>query len=248
MTTMRVVGECFFWYRLTRVFPDKFHRAVKRLCVSESALKITVSALTLKVGQPKGIYDLSGIKPVPVIFKGSLVVDLDHGRSQNFWLGGSCVRCCANVPRHEAPAIGAPKLTEFFSHKWLVWCVEPFQGRNYRGVLDVKTCCMPKISVFCTPPCKNWGGRTTYATYVTSSPFYLLGEDLSILALYFRCAFIFITYSFSPQFTFTEQHESGIIHPVLAWIISVGAQLSLGARHFARKWKCMYEKINRMCC
>ena len=33
MTTMRVVGECFFWYRLTRVFPDKFHRAIKRLCV-----------------------------------------------------------------------------------------------------------------------------------------------------------------------------------------------------------------------
>ena len=33
MTTMRVVGECFFWYRLTRVFPDKFHRAVKQLCV-----------------------------------------------------------------------------------------------------------------------------------------------------------------------------------------------------------------------
>jgi len=32
MTTMRVVGECFFWYRLTQVFPDKFHRAVKRLC------------------------------------------------------------------------------------------------------------------------------------------------------------------------------------------------------------------------
>jgi len=34
MTTMSVVGECFFWYRLTRVVPDKFHRAVKRLCVS----------------------------------------------------------------------------------------------------------------------------------------------------------------------------------------------------------------------
>jgi len=30
---MSVVGECFFWYRLTRVVPDKFHRAVKRLCV-----------------------------------------------------------------------------------------------------------------------------------------------------------------------------------------------------------------------
>jgi len=27
------VGECFFWYRLTRVVPDKFHRAVKWLCV-----------------------------------------------------------------------------------------------------------------------------------------------------------------------------------------------------------------------
>jgi len=26
-------GECFFWYRLTRVVPDKFHRAVKRLCM-----------------------------------------------------------------------------------------------------------------------------------------------------------------------------------------------------------------------
>jgi len=33
MTTMSVVGECFFWYRLIRVVPDKFHRAVKRLCV-----------------------------------------------------------------------------------------------------------------------------------------------------------------------------------------------------------------------
>jgi len=26
-------GWMFFWYRLTWVFPDKFHRAVKRLCV-----------------------------------------------------------------------------------------------------------------------------------------------------------------------------------------------------------------------
>ena len=33
MTTVSVVGECFFWYRLTRVVPDKIHRAVKRLCV-----------------------------------------------------------------------------------------------------------------------------------------------------------------------------------------------------------------------
>jgi len=27
------VGECFFWYWLTRVVPDKIHRAVKRFCV-----------------------------------------------------------------------------------------------------------------------------------------------------------------------------------------------------------------------
>jgi len=44
MTTMRVVGECFFWYRLTRVFPDKFHRAVKRLCVVLSR-KLSVEVL-----------------------------------------------------------------------------------------------------------------------------------------------------------------------------------------------------------
>jgi len=30
------VGECFFWYQLTRVVPDKFHRAVKRLCLCVS--------------------------------------------------------------------------------------------------------------------------------------------------------------------------------------------------------------------
>jgi len=27
------VGECFFWYRLTHVVPDKIHRALKWLCV-----------------------------------------------------------------------------------------------------------------------------------------------------------------------------------------------------------------------
>jgi len=31
--TNRNLGECFFWYRLTRVVPDTFHRAVKQLCV-----------------------------------------------------------------------------------------------------------------------------------------------------------------------------------------------------------------------
>ena len=27
------MGECFFWYRLIRVVPDKIHRAIKQLCV-----------------------------------------------------------------------------------------------------------------------------------------------------------------------------------------------------------------------
>jgi len=46
MTTMSVVGECFFRYLLTRVVPDKFHGAVKRLrvCVNVSnSTTITVN-------------------------------------------------------------------------------------------------------------------------------------------------------------------------------------------------------------
>jgi len=30
------VGECFFWYQLTWVVPDKIHRVVKWLCVCVS--------------------------------------------------------------------------------------------------------------------------------------------------------------------------------------------------------------------
>jgi len=41
---MSVVRECFFWYRLTRVVPDKFHRAVKRLCVCVCVLKDVVTS------------------------------------------------------------------------------------------------------------------------------------------------------------------------------------------------------------
>jgi len=37
------VGECFFWYRLTRVLPDKFHSAVKRLCVCARAVLTDLS-------------------------------------------------------------------------------------------------------------------------------------------------------------------------------------------------------------
>jgi len=50
MTTMSVVGECFFWYRLTRVVPDKFHRAVKRLCVLCVCLFLNDSPLNFDSG------------------------------------------------------------------------------------------------------------------------------------------------------------------------------------------------------
>jgi len=33
MTTMRVVGECFFWYRLTRVFPGQIPQSRKTVVV-----------------------------------------------------------------------------------------------------------------------------------------------------------------------------------------------------------------------
>jgi len=68
------VGECFFWYRLTQVVLDKFHRAVKRLCVcvcvcvaamhllenpvfanAEHIFVVAFSALTLLLGGRKGI-------------------------------------------------------------------------------------------------------------------------------------------------------------------------------------------------
>jgi len=59
MTTMRVVGECFFWYRLTRVFPDKFHRAVKRMCVCVCGfypgLPVWASIRKVKPGKVKPI-------------------------------------------------------------------------------------------------------------------------------------------------------------------------------------------------
>jgi len=56
MTTMRVVGECFFWYRLTRVFPDKFHRAVKRLCVCVLEIDEPFSQLLLGFENPTQVF------------------------------------------------------------------------------------------------------------------------------------------------------------------------------------------------
>jgi len=42
------VGECFFWYWLTQVVLDKFHRAVKRLCVCCCRLHHSVNECTYR--------------------------------------------------------------------------------------------------------------------------------------------------------------------------------------------------------
>jgi len=47
---MSVVGECFFWYRLTRVVPDNVHRAVKWLCVCVCSVDIVTVGSRSKWG------------------------------------------------------------------------------------------------------------------------------------------------------------------------------------------------------
>jgi len=39
------VGECFFWYWLIRVIPDKIQSAVKRLCVYVLANDLVIVTL-----------------------------------------------------------------------------------------------------------------------------------------------------------------------------------------------------------
>ena len=50
------MGECFFWYRLTRVFPDKFHRAVKRLCCVCVPVQITCLTVFLHNLSPSPLW------------------------------------------------------------------------------------------------------------------------------------------------------------------------------------------------
>jgi len=57
------VGECFFWYQLTRVFPDKIHRAVKRVCVCVCVLFSFLTDQTLIVPSQSGSLKL-GIKDI----------------------------------------------------------------------------------------------------------------------------------------------------------------------------------------
>jgi len=94
MTTMRVVGECFLWYRLTRVFPDKFHRAVKRLCVCVCVCHL---AWTLTCPWTHGCpywwnmdqwLWISSIHPVEWLFTGDgLVLEMDGSAklSSGWW-------------------------------------------------------------------------------------------------------------------------------------------------------------------
>jgi len=54
MTTIGVqVGECFFWFWLTQVVPDKIHRAIKWLCVR--VCDILQSAILQKLRKLLGI-------------------------------------------------------------------------------------------------------------------------------------------------------------------------------------------------
>ena len=41
------MGECFFWYQLTRVVPDKIQRAVKWLCVCVILLTLQILPFSL---------------------------------------------------------------------------------------------------------------------------------------------------------------------------------------------------------
>jgi len=44
------VVECFLWYQLTRVVPDKIHKAIKRLCVCVTLDVTGENAITYKKG------------------------------------------------------------------------------------------------------------------------------------------------------------------------------------------------------
>ena len=49
-------GECFFWYQLTQVVPDKVQRAVKWLCVCVRSL---IHSQSIKLGD--GVLDYTRI-------------------------------------------------------------------------------------------------------------------------------------------------------------------------------------------
>jgi len=79
---MTTIDECFFWYQLIWVVPDKIHRAVKRLCVCVDDFSMiwvnafgfllcvdTVELMTVKASIP--------YKPVPLIPRGSITEQME---------------------------------------------------------------------------------------------------------------------------------------------------------------------------
>jgi len=51
------VGECFFWYRFTRVIPDKIQRAIKQLCVCVLTMLWNCSVLVYYVNSVQMIWN-----------------------------------------------------------------------------------------------------------------------------------------------------------------------------------------------
>jgi len=75
------VSECFFWYRLTRVVPDKFHRAVKQLCVCNvmSSLFVESQILPLSHLSPISSHAIHMALDLVSTLKQSLVQGLEWG-------------------------------------------------------------------------------------------------------------------------------------------------------------------------
>ena len=102
MTTMRVVGECFFWYRLTRVFPDKFYRAVKRLCV----------CVLLFYNSLDFVWDYPG---EPVRYqKGKTKTNLDYLEQETVRGSGISWTICKSARHHIQITMPAPHRSVFF--------------------------------------------------------------------------------------------------------------------------------------
>ena len=73
MTTMRVVGECFFWYRLTRVFSKRlyFLKQLKRAGVPADQLLhfyVAVICPVLEYSAPLWYHDISHLHAQQLVY------------------------------------------------------------------------------------------------------------------------------------------------------------------------------------
>ena len=126
------VGECFFWYRLTRVVPNKFHRAVKRLCVCV--------CLTLLVGRQEE-------HPAHKKLSDGVLAWLSvWSVAQMICIWSSWCHCHGATPSSLASVksrmvclsgAGLPRLS--WKKRPLNVCVCSFWGRCYRDIIDSMT-------------------------------------------------------------------------------------------------------------